>query len=230
MRNAIIAILILFISTNACPQSNIQLPKNYIQISIPQIDSKEHLKLNYSEDKSIRLRNNKIEVFSTPKIKNSELKFNDGILIGSNHGEWGGELVYKTDEKEIKIKEGSIISIFKLNNKIYFLQGLAHLSINYGEIYELNYSKEKFSYRKVMDLTDEPQVFKIFNDRIYMATFSNFIIINNWKIESKINGFWESLYPNSLIIQNKNQLFMGIRGGIVEITINNKIVKLYTKK
>ncbi|WP_286969733.1 hypothetical protein [Flavobacterium sp. UBA4854] len=221
---------ILFVCINAQAQSNIQLPKNYKQISIPKENSKEHLKLNYSKDQSIRLRNNEIEIFPTPRIMNSELKFNNGSLIGSNHGEWGGKLIYKTNEKEITIKEGNIISIFKLNGKIYFLEGLAHLSTNYGEVYELNYAEEKFSFRKIMNLPDEPQVFQIFNNKIYMATFSNFIIINNWKIESEINGFWESLYPNSLIIENKNHIFMGIRGGIVEIIPNTKILKLYIKK
>ncbi|WP_289665067.1 hypothetical protein [Flavobacterium panacagri] len=230
MKNIIITILILFISTNVCPQSKIQLPKNYKQTNIPKANSKEHQNLNYSKDTSIRLQNNKIEVFPTPKGTNSELKFNNGVLIGSNNGEWGGKLIYKEGKEEIKIKEGNIISIFTLNGKIYFLEGLAHLSINYGEIYEINYFEEKFTYRKIMDLPDEPQVFQIFNNRLYMATFSNFIIINNWKIENKINGFWESLYPNSLIIENKNHIFMGIRGGIVEIIPDNKILKLYIKK
>lgn len=224
-----LTVLIFFISISINAQSKIKIPNDYKLTKIPAENTPEYFKLNYSIDNSIELKEGRIKVFPTPKNTDSQLKYKDGILIGSNHGEWGGKLVFKSDGKEIKIKDGNIISLFELKGKVYFLEGLAHLSENYGEIYEIQYLQEKFKFIKVLELPDEPQVFQILTDKIYMATFQNFIIISNWKIETKIKGFWDSLYPNSLIIENKNHVFMGIRGGIVEITIDNKNLKLYTK-
>ena len=203
--------------------------EDYKQAEVPTVNSEEHYKLNYAEDISIKLTDNAIEAYPTPRKSDSKLKFKEGLLIGSNHGEWGGKLKYTVGKKEIVIKEGNIIALFELNGKTYFLEGLAHLSTNYGAIYEIEYSNKTFHYKKVLQLPDEPEVFQIFNKKIYIATFENFIIVNNWKIENEITGFWSSLYPNSIIIENENHIFIGIRGGIVEIIPNEKKLKLYTK-
>ncbi len=227
MRNIIL--LILFISTNSFGQSKIEIPTNYKITEIPKENSTEQRKLNYSNDISIRLQENKIETFSTPRKIDSELKFKNGVLVGSDNGEWGGKLVYKTGEKEILIKEGNIVSLFEFEGKICFLEGLAHGSTNYGEIYEIEYSKGIFTYKKILELPDEPEVFQIFNKKIYIATFENFVVVNNWKVEKLMKGFWESLYPNSLIIENENHIFMGIRGGIVELKPKDEIINLYIK-
>jgi hypothetical protein len=227
MRN--ILLLTLFISLVTYAQPKIEIPVNYKQIEIPKDYSEDYRKLNYAEDFSIYLKDNKIEIFKTPRKKDSELKFKNGLLIGSDHGEWGGKLVYKSADKEISIKDGNIISIFEYKEKVYFLEGLAHMNTNYGEIYEVENTKDKFTYKKVLELPDEPEAFEIFNNKIYIATYENFLIIDNWKIEKKIKGFWGSLYPNSLIIENDNHIFMGIRGGIVELKPKDKIIKLYAK-
>lgn len=224
-----IIITFLLISISSCAQPKIEIPNNYKKTKIPRESSIELQNLNYSDDISIKLEENLIVTYPTPRKSSSQLKFRDGLLIGYNHGEWGGELIYKTEKTEFVIKEGNIISIFELNGKIYFLEGLAHLSTNYGEIYEVEYFNKKFNYKKKLELPDEPQVFQIVNGKIYIGTFENFVIINNWKIETLIKGFWESLYPNSLIIENENHIFMGIRGGIVEIRPNEKQLKFYTK-
>ncbi len=39
--------------------------------------------------------------------------------------------------KEIEIKEGNIKFVFDFNGKIYFIEGLAHLSYSEGAIFEL---------------------------------------------------------------------------------------------
>ena len=227
MRN--ILSLTLLISLVSCAQPKIEIPANYKQIEIPKDYSEGFRKLNYSEDFSIKLKENEIETFKTPRKKDSELKFENGMLIGSDHGEWGGKLVYKSDNKETLIKEGNIVSIFEYKGKIYFLEGLAHMNTNYGEVYEVVYTKNKFTYKKVLELPDEPEAFEIFNNKIYIATYENFLIIDDWKIEKQIKGFWGSLYPNSLIIENENHIFIGIRGGIVELKPNDEIIKLYAK-
>lgn len=212
-------------------QSKIEIPKEYELQTIPKYNSEEYRKLNYSEDISIKLaEKNSIVTFKTPRKKASELKFNNGLLIGTDHGEWGGKLSFKTDENEIEIKDGNIFSVFELKGDIYFIQGLAHGSINYGEIYKLEYSNNKFNYKKIIELPDEPEVFTIINDKIYIATFEHFLIIKDWNIEYKVKGFWDSLYPNSLIVENGNVIYIGIRGGIVRININENDIKLYTKK
>ncbi|MEM0575516.1 hypothetical protein [Flavobacterium polysaccharolyticum] len=228
MRNIFI-FLISIVSINFYAQSKLEIPNNYKETEIPKENSEEHRKLNYSEDISIKLNGKKIKTFKTQRKKDSEFKFQKGFLIGTDHGEWGGKLTFKINDNEIVIKEGNIFSIFEIDGKIYFMEGLAHGATNYGKIYALEYTIDKFSYHKVLELPDEPEVFTITNNKIYIATFENLLIIKDWKIEYKMKGFWKSLYPNSIIVENENSVFLGIRGGIVQILPNGNTIKLYTK-
>ena len=203
MKN-IICIFISIIFFSAYGQSKLEIPASYKLVETPKKNSDEHRKLNNSKDIAIKLTGTKIKTYKTPQKTDSELKFNNGLLIGSDHGEWGGKLIYKKGLQETNIKKGNIKSLFEFEGNIYFLEGLAHLSKNYGEIYKLEYTEGKFNYKKILTLPDEPQVFQIYNKKIYIATFENFIVVNNWKIETEIKGFWDSLYPNSMIIENEN--------------------------
>lgn len=74
-------------------------------------------------------------IYQTPQIA---LKIEDGWLVGSDSGEWGGELVHisSTNEHTILLKE-NVEDIYKLGERYIATTGLAHLSMNDGVIYEL---------------------------------------------------------------------------------------------
>ena len=75
------------------------------------------------------------EVEQTPDVA---LKVTDGWLVGSNRGEWGGELVHLAINGEQNIiLEQNIEDIYKLGDKYIVTTGLAHLFSNRGQIYEL---------------------------------------------------------------------------------------------
>lgn len=43
-------------------------------------------------------------------------------------------------------------------------------------------------------------------------------------------NIWKDIEPKSVVQDSKNCLIVGIRGGILEIDINNKSLKLFVKK
>lgn len=73
-----------------------------------------------------------------PQLPNHALKVSDGWLVGSNRGEWGGELVHLTENKEqtILLKE-NIEDTYQLGNRYIALTGLSHMMSNSGYIYEI---------------------------------------------------------------------------------------------
>ncbi|KOS06806.1 hypothetical protein AM493_12810 [Flavobacterium akiainvivens] len=210
-------------------QSSFTLPKGYVRKEIPKENSEELRQMNYGDDFSIRLENDTIKTFKTPLKDDTQLAFNNGLLTGSDHGEWGGKLIFKASGKETLIKKGNIFLIFELNGKVYFIEGLAHGILNDGAIYELKYSGNAFSYEKVFELPGAPEACEIVNNRIYIATFGDFTIINNWKAEYNERSFWETLYPNSLLIENENSIFVGLRGGIAHLAPQTGKTTLYVK-
>lgn len=215
---------------HAVAQTALQMPEGYKPENWPDYRSDDYRLMNYSPDIAIGLSGNTIETFKAPRKSQTELPFKEGVLVGTDHGEWGGKLVYKLKGKEVLIKEGNIFTIFSLNDKVYFMEGLAHLSYDKGEIYELNYSKDNFSFIKVFDLPSAPMVYAIENGKIFIATDEHFLVINSWEIEYKKDVKWGSLYPNSMIIENENNIYIGMRGGIVHIQPKSDNVKLFLKK
>jgi HEAT repeat protein len=71
------------------------------------------------------------------KVPSVALRLDDGWLVGSDDGEWGGELVFLDDANRAKvIANQNIQGIYQLGSRVVVLSGLAHMS-NYGTAYEL---------------------------------------------------------------------------------------------
>ncbi len=155
-----------------------KIPDNFIETPIPKIYSNEWYKLNYSRE-SYPIKKDKDELIIEEKEKGerSELKVKGGKLIGIDEGEWGGGLFFRTpnlQEKLLVIKPGNTRDLFKFKNKIYFIQGLAHLTISEGSLYELNRIKNKFTYKKITDFDDAPFAITEFNNKFFVISYKTF--------------------------------------------------------
>jgi len=117
---------------------------------------------------------------------------------------------------------------FKFRDSLYFMEGMANMSINKGAIYKIDMKKDGGSITKVMSFDDAPQSMVIKDDTIYIATFKRFYLLNNWKKEMELDDlFWEGLYPNSLAIKDKTTLYTGLRGGYAKINLKTKQITFY---
>lgn len=149
------------------------------------------------------------------KRKNiAELKIDNGNLIGFDRGEWGGKLSFilsDKSKKDIEIKKGNIKFVFEFNDKIYFIEGLADLSYSEGAIFELKKEGENFIYDNILEFDDAPEVFTIYGNKLLIATHQNFYVVENFKKDLIFeNMFWSSLYPNSIPVVDKEDVYMGI--------------------
>ena len=228
-----IFLIITCATFSSCAQSNVI--EGFKESEIPKVNSEESRKLNYSQNEyNVKFENEKLKVEKYTYERTCELKIENGILKGFNHGEWGGKLTFQPNnknEKEIEIKTGNVKFIFKYNDKIYFIEGIAHMSINEGFLFELSFENNKFNYKKIIDFEDCPQAYTIFKNNIYIASYQNFYKIKNLKIETLFkNEFWGSLYPNSIAMKSEENVYIGVRGGIIELNLKTKTKKLYIKK
>lgn len=225
----LLTLIFMVVALQAAAQTALQLPEGYMPKSWPSYRSDDYRLMNYSPDIAIGLSGNTIETFKPARKSQTELPFKEGVLVGTDHGEWGGKLTYKAKGKEVLIKEGNIFTIFNLNGKVYFMEGLAHLYYDNGKILQLNYDDDRFTFTKVMELPGAPMVYKIVNGKIFIATTEHFLVINNWEIQFKKEVGWSGLYPNSMIVENENSIYVGIRGGIVHFVPQRDSATLYRK-
>ncbi|WP_281234110.1 hypothetical protein [Flavobacterium gelatinilyticum] len=215
-----------------CGQNNMAIPKEFKETPIPKKESKEWFKLNYSKnDFKVNIVNNKLVIEkNTEKTRECRLETKSGIFSGTDHGEWGGQLTFIPNDSQntITIKKGNIKFIFLYKGKVYFIEGFAHMGINEGTIYEVNTKEHNLPYKKVVDFDDAAQAFTIYKDKLLIAAYKNFYIVKDFKKEIVFkNTFWQGLYPNSIAAFNNENVFIGIRSGIVKLDLTKKTLKFY---
>ena len=229
--NLAIAIL-LTLSAFCQAQSSPKIPKEFAEIDLDTAGAEEKRKWNFSgQEFSVAQEKGKLVVKPNKYQNTVKLSIPEGTLIGVNHGEWGGKLSFqpKAGSKEtIDIKSGNIKGIFTYRDKIYFIEGLAHLSYNEGGLYELNTTKAPFSYQEVMKFEDAPQLAAVYDDQVFVVSNKNFYLISALKKELLFERtFWGGLYPNSLTAFDDQNIFIGMRAGIAKVDLKNKQLKFY---
>jgi len=227
----LLTILTLF-SLTSCGQTPVIIPKEFIETVPPKAGSNEWYPLNRSQNEfGVKIVEGKLEIKKVDEINECKLKLSNGTLIGINRGEWGGQLTFKpsdTTKKIVEIKKGNIKFIFSFKDNVYFIEGLAHLSMSSGALYELENINDSFTFKKLIDFEDAPEAIEIFQDKILIATHENFYVIKDFKKELIFQDtFWSSLYPNSIAALDDKNVFIGMRGGIVKLDLTTKTLKFY---
>ncbi|RZL39142.1 MAG: hypothetical protein EOO96_01335 [Pedobacter sp.] len=224
--------LLIFFSLTSCGQTHISIPKEFVETTPPKVGSSEWYSLNHSRNEfTVKSTDRKLEIMKVDGINRCELNLSNGKLVGINRGEWGGTLTFvptDTTKSKIEIKQGNIKFIFRLKDKTYFIEGLAHLSVSSGALYELDNKNNSFNYKKLIDFDDAPEAFTIYQDKLLIATHERFYVVQNFKKELIFQDtFWSGLYPNSIAVVDDENVFIGIRSGIVKLSLTTKTLKFY---
>ena len=216
----------------SCGQTTVNIPKDFVETVPPKAGSDEWYPLNYSNNEfRVKIIDGKLDIKKVKEANKCDLIITGGTLIGINRGEWGGQLTFKPEDstkKVVDIKRGNIKFIFTFKNKIYFIEGLAHMGYSGGAIFELNTKNNNFTFTKLVDFDDAPEAFAIYKDKFLIATHENFYIVQDFKKELVFKEtFWSSLYPNSIAVLDDKNVFLGIRSGIVKLDLTTKSLKFY---
>lgn len=158
--------------------------------------------------------------------RKTTLKVDDGWLIGFNLGEWGGGLWWFNNKgsEHYEICYGNIQNFFVRDDKILVIEGLAHLSMSSGTIFEVYKKDGKWESKDFVNLPGAPysSIQNSNGDLIIVTAESLIKVETNGKIESLIEeGFWHYyLHPTSSIIL-RDTLYIGMTGGVFKVDLNN---------
>ncbi|WP_090178782.1 MULTISPECIES: hypothetical protein [unclassified Duganella] len=156
----------------------------------------------------------------------TKITFNGKSLIGTNKGEWGGNLsVVDSDGTAHLLIRDNIVQLIQEKDELFVFTGLAHLASARGAIYKVTGNKEDVNAEKVTLLPGAPEAVAIErNDREYFAflivTDNGLISFSPKFLEMKvlaIDQFWHGLYPNSAYLLD-NQLVIGMRSGVAVLS------------
>jgi len=145
-----------------------------------------------------------------------------GFLIGLNHGEFGGGLLFVSNDGLTSYKIGTslrIRNIFEWNSRIYAIEGLAHMGSSNGQIIEIFKEDSSWKYKTLSKLIEAPAIIAKKNNQQIIIT-SQYILrlTSNLEIEEILKSpfNWGMLYPSSIHFEKK-ALFLAMRQGILKI-------------
>ncbi|MEL1241099.1 hypothetical protein [Flavobacterium flavipallidum] len=151
---------------------------------------------------------------------------------------FGGLMMLDKDPLSKMLKDSKLIQsgntsfVFKFNDSICFMGGVAHMGTNYGSLFKLRSIQNSFSISKGIKLGDLPSAMNIYKGVLYIAGHKGFYAIDkDWKVTTIFdNLFWDGLYPTSVVVLDRKNVFVTIRGGYVKINLENKKMTLYKAK
>ena len=187
-------------------------------------------RLNRAVDYSVRNRAGKLVTGLGHETHTTELTTPEGTFRGIDHGEFGGTLLFQDPDKQaqpIEIKQGNVRLIFQLQGHVYFIEGLAHMGLNSGALYELTGQAPNFGHTKLVDFDDAPEAFAIVGDNIYVAQAHGFLVLRHLHPDIIVkNSFWGGLYPNSVAMFG-DTAYVGMRGGYARVIVPSKSVTFF---
>lgn len=146
--------------------------------------------------------------------------FENGWLIGSDAGEWGGKLFWFDGDgnRKIELLQDNIRGIAEINGEAFILSGMAHLGIDEGKIHKLTKDqKGNLKTRLLIDLKTQPQTFVVENNQLILIALKDKIVRlkSSGEIENLKETNFNSLYPNSMTITSSKVIYVGMRLFIV---------------
>lgn len=158
--------------------------------------------------------------------KRSVLKVEDGYLVAFWRGEFGGVLYWFAENgKERKfVSFAMIVQFIQRDNKIYAIEGLAHLSMSDGSIVEIKKVNKEWKILEYLKLPFAPYATQLdANKNMIVVTSDNLLSVNRLgSVDTLVKeGFWSSLYPTSMVI-HKNICYVGMRQGVLKFDLFTK--------
>jgi len=178
----------------------------------------------------VKIVDDKLEIQKfEPRERKDTIEFNipNGKLIATVRGLFFEEL-NQSNKQEI-ILNRTVQNIFYYQNKICVLTILlSGIPPREGQLFTLKAQKNKFKYKAIITFNSSPYAYDIFNKKIFIASHDGFFVVKNFKINKSLRKqFWEGLYPNSIAVLDEENIFIGIRGGIVKLNILKNEITFY---
>lgn len=112
----------------------------------------------------------------------------EGIIAGSDRGEFGGDLFFIDHNKKVlKLADINVQDIFKFGSSYVVVSGLDHLGFEYGKLHLLNFSKGKPVFELFFNLTGSPkELIRINSDSLLLKFRNNRYLFNIKGILSRV--------------------------------------------
>ncbi len=157
-------------------------------------------------------------------------KLDEGWLIGSNKGEWGGSLFWVAENlKEYKnLGNANVNKIFNWEDKIFFLEGVSHLNLSEGHLIEI---QKDLKLDTLVTFPESPYNSVVSPDGfLYVITDFKLFKVDKTGNYSQLYDFsyWPQL--NNDLTYDNDQLYIGMLHGVARFNLNENKIEWFSIK
>lgn len=151
----------------------------------------------------------------------STLQVSDGYLIGTNRGEWGGELWWfdNSGERKRQLFDKNITGIHRIGEEVVALSGLAHLSVSFGSllIIEKDHQSAQWEVSENLQLLAAPEASALDSQEknLWISTSLGLQSFKKRQLIIEHSSDLSSLYPDSMGISDLGEVYVGMRHAVV---------------
>ncbi len=149
----------------------------------------------------------------------------NGWLVGFNAGEFGASVWWfsKNKKQHYKISDDQVVAFVPTGTGLLVLEGLAHLGISRGRVMRpvWDEAKERWSLEEFATLPEAPDAGTLWRDLLLVVTTTQLVTVDlsgNVKVLIK-DVFWSEGYPTSIVVDNQDTAFVGMREGVARIDL-----------
>ncbi len=152
--------------------------------------------------------------------RKSVVAVDDGFLVGTDAGEWGGSLLWASkDGTQMKeIGDENVVMLIDLGAAVLSLEGLAHLSLDEGKARWI--AKEDGTWKEVAAATLDgaPQATTRVGDATYVLTTKGLTRLDPTRTATVVTPLTLfALYPDSGVADGAGALWFGMRHYVVQL-------------
>lgn len=146
-----------------------------------------------------------------------------GVLIGTDHGEFGGKLVWKNGQEQVVLHNANITGLVDDGEYVYAVGGVAHMSTDKGYALKLKRKDGKFIVEKTLKLNSRPAgVVRIDAGKLAVAGNQGVQLIENDSVKQLSLASVSVLYPNSVAIDEAGDIYVGMRFAVAKFEKNKQ--------
>ena len=150
------------------------------------------------------------------------LRVADGQLIGDNRGEFGGDVWwFPTRGAREHVAAANVHAFLRTADTIWGLTGLAHLSLNSGQLVRFDRIAGHWRMTPIIELGAAPEAFvRLSHDWFLVLAVGRVVRVSPTHAIDLVhaNRVWLATYPRSIARDRQGVIYLGMRSGIVRLT------------
>lgn len=146
-----------------------------------------------------------------------------GVLLGYNHGEWGGSLLWCSLDGTVRreLLDDNVVAVVPNADRFVVLAGLSHQGLDQGRVLELVDAADGFYAARTTELGRAPTAAVVEPSGAVLVTTTHGLVrlTPEFHVHRLRDFHWQMFYPTSIVVVHATA-YVGMRGIVGEIKLD----------